>query len=311
MNKELKGANRVTGKKLYGISKEEIISDVLDVYRDNGNRLTREEYLSKGKFSRAPIKRLFGGWNALLKDLNLNINCSRMDATCDDVVADLASVMSCHNEINAKIYRKHGKYSQAIVDRLFGSYTNLVASAGLPPLYPGVGMPKQQIIKGLKALYDKHGFINSTLIDTDFYISLPTVYSKVGHMDVIYQELDIDPPSSSAPGNAVVNLISKIIKEKPIKEWTCPQLKNPKTGMSLFIDGYFPDSQIAIEYDGVQHYEFTPHFHKDISSFRYQQSLDRFKDAVMDTMGINMIRIRYDESVDKNSLEKKLSNKNA
>jgi len=309
MSKELKGANRITNKKLYGISKEEIISDILKVYKENGNKLTREEYLKKGKYSRAPIKRLFGTWNNLLKELNLDINVSRLDISKDEVIEDAKRVISEFGRIDAKLYRKEGKYSQAIVDRLFSSHTGLMKALGLHSKKAGRNITKEELLKELKKLYDKFGFLNSTLINEEFYISLPTVYSKIGNMNIVYQELEIDPPQCSKIGNDVIELISEILNEKPIKEWTCPQLKNPKTNMNLFIDGYFPQHNLAIEYDGIYHYEFTPHYHKTIDRFEYRKKLDKIKDSILDALDIKLIRIRYDEPIDKSSLEKKISNK--
>lgn len=55
------------------VSKEDLINDVKKVFKETQNT-TRENYLKYGKYSIAPIKRLFGGWNDLLKELNVPIN---------------------------------------------------------------------------------------------------------------------------------------------------------------------------------------------------------------------------------------------
>lgn len=307
MSKELKGANKLTGKKLYGISKQDIIDNVLKVYEENNNSLTREEYLQKGSYSRAPIKRLFGGWNNLLKELGLNINCSRMDATKEEILLDAKSIIKQYGYLDAKLYRTYGKYSQPVVDRLFGSHGKLMRELGLYSGKAGRNISKEEILEGLKELYLKHGMMNSTLIEEEFYISLPTVYVKVGNMMEIYKSLNIEPSMTSKIGNDVIQTISDILNEKPIKEWTCPQLKNPKTGMNLFIDAYFPNANIALEYDGEQHYKFVPHFHGTIEKFKYQQSLDKFKDNTLALMDIKVIRIKFDEPIDIKSLVKRIS----
>ena len=69
-------------------------------------------------------------------------------------------------------------------------------------------------------------------------------------------------------------------------------LRYPKTGATLELDFYDEEQQVAIEYDGAQHYEYPNQFHKSREEFEEQVARDRWKDAQCDAMGVQLVRIR-------------------
>jgi len=69
--------------------------------------------------------------------------------------------------------------------------------------------------------------------------------------------------------------------------------RNPKTGHKLEFDLYDPKSKIAIEYDGKQHFEYCPYFHKSEKDFYCQLERDNFKNEKCLELGIKLIRIPY------------------
>ena len=56
-------------------------------------------------------------------------------------------------------------------------------------------------------------------------------------------------------------------------------LKNPVTGnnFNLELDCYNEELKLAVEYQGCQHYKYTPYFHKNKESFYNQKYRDLFK----------------------------------
>jgi len=71
-------------------------------------------------------------------------------------------------------------------------------------------------------------------------------------------------------------------------------LKNPKTGCNLELDMYSDSKKLAIEYQGQQHYYYSPHFHKnDINNFYDQQERDKYKVEECKRLGISLIQIPY------------------
>ena len=51
--------------------------------------------------------------------------------------------------------------------------------------------------------------------------------------------------------------------------------------------------QLAVEYQGIQHYKYCPHFHKNFESFRNQQYRDELKKMYCKQLGITLIEVPY------------------
>ena len=91
-----------------------------------------------------------------------------------------------------------------------------------------------------------------------------------------------------------------------VYEKTFPFLVNPETGSRLYLDGYIEKFNLAIEYDGIQHYFYTPFFHKTIDDFIYRQKLDKLKETILLENNIKLIRFRFDEPISIENIKRKL-----
>lgn len=70
--------------------------------------------------------------------------------------------------------------------------------------------------------------------------------------------------------------------------------KKPKFLKGLELDGYNKELNIAFEYNGKQHYEYTPHFHRNgEQDFINQQERDRMKYRICAKKNIKLILIPY------------------
>lgn len=70
-------------------------------------------------------------------------------------------------------------------------------------------------------------------------------------------------------------------------------LKNPETGKRLELDCYCEKLKLACEYNGQQHYRYTPYFHKNFESFRNQQFRDNLKKKLCKQNNIYLIEVPY------------------
>ena len=82
-------------------------------------------------------------------------------------------------------------------------------------------------------------------------------------------------------------------------------LKNPLTGRCMEIDYYCDEFSLGIEYNGKQHYEYTPHFHKEAycaydgkvvpgtRHFELQVFRDEVKKSLCDQHGITLLIVPY------------------
>lgn len=70
-------------------------------------------------------------------------------------------------------------------------------------------------------------------------------------------------------------------------------LKNEASGQNLELDCYSPEVGLAVEYQGRQHYEFVPFFHRTQERFESQRLRDAVKAKLCAQKGIRLIRIPY------------------
>lgn len=70
-------------------------------------------------------------------------------------------------------------------------------------------------------------------------------------------------------------------------------LRNYKTGKNLELDGYNKDLKLAFEYQGRQHYEFCPFFHRTKDDFIKQLEHDKYKLQACQKEGIKLIVIPF------------------
>ncbi|AAS18113.1 unknown [Singapore grouper iridovirus] len=80
----------------------------------------------------------------------------------------------------------------------------------------------------------------------------------------------------------------KFIKVRP------RELMNPETGKTLELDCYCPELKLAIEYQGKQHYEYVPIFHRSgRSDLKSQHARDCAKRLLCHKAGIRLIEVPY------------------
>lgn len=114
------------------------------------------------------------------------------------------------------------------------------------------------------------------------------------------QLLKLKGTSSISFGEAKVAEFLKSNKIMFQREKEFEDLINPKTNKKLRFDFYLPNINICIEYDGKQHFEYTPSIHgnsfdKGQVLVEQQQYRDSVKDEYCRDNNIKMIRISYKE----------------
>lgn len=88
-------------------------------------------------------------------------------------------------------------------------------------------------------------------------------------------------------------IIHELCPGKPFAKVRHPQLINPETGAKLELDCYNDELKVAVEYNGQQHYEFTPYWHRTIDNFYAQQRRDQAKLVACRHHNITLIIVPY------------------
>ena len=89
--------------------------------------------------------------------------------------------------------------------------------------------------------------------------------------------------------------IQRLFK-KPFTKIRPDFLKDPKTKRNLEIDLYNDSLKLGIEYNGIQHYEFTQRFHKGYNDLRKQQERDILKRRLCKENRMTLIVVPYNTS---------------
>jgi hypothetical protein len=72
-----------------------------------------------------------------------------------------------------------------------------------------------------------------------------------------------------------------------------PQFLKRSNGKCLELDGYNMDLNLAFEYNGVQHYKFSPKFHKTKDDLVHQIKRDKDKRTMCKINGTKLVEIPY------------------
>lgn len=283
------------------IEKEDLVKDLQHVHDMLGS-LKREEYIEHGKYSPVVVSRVFGSWNNMIRELGYKINMNKK-VTKDEVYQDMLRLQNEYGKITSVIQREHGKYSQIVIDRLFGSFTDMLNEFGFSKNHEARGLSDEELLKRLMDIYNEHGYITSTLINKYNDIPYQTYWLRFGTMSKVYELLGVPNNATTAcyfsSVEYVVGVIANYINENPISEWTCEELRNPYTNALLHVDAYFPKHHLAIEYDGQQHFEYVPFLHHgEVDKWKKQQEIDRIKDTLLISMNVAILRIKYDEPLE-------------
>ncbi len=156
--------------------------------------------------------------------------------------------------------------------------------------------------------YGTYVYIGGAILLFIIIISLKYFYpewfdEQVNAMNEIQNDLELthrtlDIPSkrnkSESKGEIECKKAAEKIFGKPFKKIRPHFLKSEVTGKNLELDVYNDDLKLAVEYDGIQHYKYTPHFHRNGEiDFQKQLQRDKFKEQKCIENGIHLIRVPY------------------
>lgn len=157
------------------ISKDEIIFKAINLYHKNG-RIDKNLCTENG-ISSCVIRRLFGGFNNLFKEIDAPINMNKK-VTEKMVIEDFLKFYEKYQSSSSTLYRKYGSYNQTIIDSNFGSWELFMGKLNIPFL--GNSSPELFIKSELeksKIVFETHKNWNwlitpkKTKMFVDFYLN--------------------------------------------------------------------------------------------------------------------------------------------
>lgn len=100
------------------------------------------------------------------------------------------------------------------------------------------------------------------------------------------------PKCADGTAERVCRQFFEILFNKKFKKFYPNWLKS-QYGNKMHLDGYNQELKIAFEYQGSQHYKFTPYFHKIKEQFKKIQEYDQLKEDLCKKYGVTLIKIPY------------------
>jgi hypothetical protein len=96
---------------------------------------------------------------------------------------------------------------------------------------------------------------------------------------------------TTSKGEMICKQVMENIFKKPFNKVRPDFLKNQVTGKCLELDIFNEEMKLAVEYNGQQHYKYTPYFHKSYEAFLNQRYRDEMKKVKCTEAGIKLIEV--------------------
>lgn len=145
-------------------------------------------------------------------------------------------------------------------------------------------------------LQNQHNASSITLNDITEYI-INALFRPAVHNTTYRRRRQLQQMSK---GESQCKEFAEFYFQLPFQKQRPDFLKNPITGENLELDLYNESLNLAIEYNGAQHYQFNSFMHKNSRDrFQNQQYRDLIKRDMCEKSGVKLIIVPYTISNDK------------
>ncbi len=114
--------------------------------------LTQEQYDERGVFCAATFKKRFGKWSDALCVAGLRPS-KRMNIKAEELIADIRRVSEIYGtkRLTKAQYKAHGKFSETVVYRCFGSWPKALSALGVEPGWGPIST--EELFENLEAVW--------------------------------------------------------------------------------------------------------------------------------------------------------------
>lgn len=155
-------------------------------------------------------------------------------------------------------------------------------------------------------LYHKYGLL-VLFIAAIIVIAAVVIYNWMSgkngtffnHSALIWKLFNVTPSQSASAGKrtsfgeAECRRVAEAYFKRPFPNCRPSFLKNQITNCNMELDCYCQELQLAIEYNGRQHYEYIPHFHSSKDAFYTTRYRDELKQQLCRDNGVTLIVVPY------------------
>lgn len=196
---------------------------------------------------------------------------------------------------------EYGRINHKVINRIWGSFKNLYTEEKIKekPKTKGIIIKEDSYYIDLFKNYCKKYNIKEVSpssikrICSEIKMSSITILKRFGTEENFCNIIGINLNKKVYTNEKItIDIVSTILNEKPILQYRTFSVKNIKT---MPIDAYFKNHNIALEYNGRQHYEYVQVFHKNIENFKKQKYRDSLKYKKIIESGMKLLIIKHND----------------
>lgn len=271
-------------------AKQVLLGEVKALFEEHGS-ITRSDYLKYGSFKRYHIDTYFGSWNNLLMEASIPLNV-HYEPTREEVLQKMIELRDKHGKLTAKIQRTESGYSQITIDRLFGSFSNLLQEMEVAQQKTGISYSEEDLLRFIKQAYEQYGYVDAKLLEQTAPVSINTYINRFGTTSEAVRLAgltygSIFHQSTSNPARKIIAMMSEILDSKPHIEFAFDWLRS-EDEILMPVDAYFEAYNLIVEYHGPHHYEYIPFLHRR-KSLKDTQEMDAHKKEQIVSRGYSYI----------------------
>lgn len=289
-------------------TKEEYIQIIKECYNNCSAKFTQVYLLANTDLTVGYIKHYFGSFNKMLEELNLPINMKK-NITKDNVLTHMKALYDKYGKLNSTIQRKDSTIAQSTIKHLFGNFNDMLKEFNTKynlNLNDKVFKPTdKELLYEAKQLIDQYGTLSTNILKQYSKYAYQTYLNHFGNMQTLYNKLNIiNNNVLESTAYVIINRIAKILlNDNYIIHHKFDWLVNPKTNYKLHLDAYFPDFNLAVEFDGKQHFEEVKYFSNNLEEIQFR---DKVKNRLCKEHGIKLLRIAYNDDLSTQALKSAL-----
>lgn len=314
ISKKLLGNNN--SKKQLNLAKNEIEKIILEVYNNKGSNNFTAKYLYENSILyESIIKKYYKTFSNMKHELNLYNNKEYFMKHKKKLNEYLISLYNDNGKLTREIIKKYSIYPYKMIISIYGSHENMLNELCIKKettQYKNITI--KELLQDIQDLYLQHHDLSKEIIQKFGKYNYRMYYTKIGNIQEMFNTLNMIKYNKNSTISSIgiysISIISILLHDNPEIEKQFDWLINPDTGYNLKLDAYFPKYKLAIEYDGIQHYEYTPAFDETYNKFLNRQKRDKLKEKLCKENGIKLIRIKYNISLNKENLTKLLMENN-
>lgn len=300
------------------ITKEELSQKLIELHEIHG--MMNESIINEHTdFSRRVIRTHFGCMSKACEELGLTQKTKVAPSR-----KGMTRKLWTKEEVVGVIYQcveKHGYFSKGLIDlngaeyglinhkvivRIWGSFAAMFEELEVPqkPSIKDTHIISTDSYREKISNYihdNQITFINSVIfseICKNLKISEATFTERIGKIVDIAQWLNLPYNPIWQTEEIWIQKIANVLgSDKICRQWTHNKILSPK-GRKLKCDAYFPEYNLALEYNGELHYEYSSYFHKTKERFAYRCECDQLKYKQLNDLGIKLLIIKFDDNED-------------